>query len=228
MSRCRATLVVRAAVAVALLTAALIAADRPPAAVACSAGPDYNPVRDSAIIVAGRITGWELGEAVPVHPPPPNLADAPLWITMRVDHVLKGGAPRELTFADFGSLVAAQLAEARYPGLNFGVGGCAVFLDEDPTDRHVVLGLARRPDGSYLANRLLTFYVGDAPGGADYQRALDRLAALGPVSLPRSGAGVSVDTELSARATAVAIIGVMLAPLLVSCLQRPPRRRRIR
>lgn len=37
--------------------------------VACSAGPDFNPVTDSTVIVAGRISGWEVGEPVPVPPP---------------------------------------------------------------------------------------------------------------------------------------------------------------
>lgn len=28
---------------------------------ACSPGPDYNPVRDSDVIVGGRVTGWGCG-----------------------------------------------------------------------------------------------------------------------------------------------------------------------
>ncbi len=173
--------------------------------VACSAGPDFNPVAGSDLIVAGRITGWELAAPVLVSPPPPDLANAAMHITMQVDHVRKGSAPPRVTFLDFGSPRAAELARVRYPGLSVGVGGCPVF-ESDPTGLYAVLGLVRAEGGRYQANRLLTFYAGDAPAGPAYDRALAELASLGPARLPVTGTSLGADRGTDARSLVVLVL----------------------
>lgn len=184
---------------------------------ACSAGPDFNPVVDSSVIVAGRVVGRELGTPIPVLPPPAGLVNVPLRVTMTVDQVFKGASARTVTFVDFGGTYAADLAAARYPDVSAGRGQCSVF-DTDPFGAYVILGLIRDNGGGLLANRLFVFYRGEEPNGPAWDGALARLAALGgfahsPV-LPRTGASESradgpVPLRLAVGVMAVTFLLVM-------------------
>lgn len=159
---------------------------------------------------------------------------------MTVDHVLKGSAPREIAFLDFGGRLAASVASARYPTFSFGAGGCSVF-DTDPTGTYAVLGLFRRGDGSYLANRLLTFFLGDAPAGPEYDRALARPASLGPVRLPAAGTGgrqaegpggtqaqaaprITIAPPTGSSNTVISVVGAGFAPGDTVYIEAFPRR----
>ena len=67
---------------------------------ACSAGPDYDPVADSEVIVAGRFTGWRLlenarrwdpkTEAEPIDDPKYYGSYDAIRVHMVVDRVYKG------------------------------------------------------------------------------------------------------------------------------------------
>lgn len=192
-------------VAALMAIGAVLAPPLAPPARACNGDPDFNPVTEADVIVAGRITGWELGLPRPVEPPPENLADVPVQVTIAVTHVVKGSAPDRLVFYDSGGRFAAELAAVRYPNLSVGIGGCSAF-DADPTGLSVVMGLHRGEGRDYRASRLLLFFEGDALAGVRYQDALARLAALGPVTLPRTGAGNAADDGAGRWAALLAVI----------------------
>ena len=223
MNRTRAGSAWRMLIAGALIASLGLAAARPRPAHACSAGPDYNPVTASDLIVAGRVTGWELTEPDPSSERAKDgrtMASVSPRVTLVVDRVLKGRAPGELTFRDApGGIYVAEAASARYPQYSFWVGGCASFL-QDPTGSYVVLGLSGG-DGVYAAHRTTTFFVDDGPGGPVFERVIARLTAADPSVLPATGVGMVADTDWRARSADGALVGVTLTLVLgAACLRR--------
>ena len=140
----------------AALSMMIVAALLPPRpALACSAGPDYNPVAESEAIVVGRLTGWEEGDTDPP-PPPDGSLFVSIRVTMTVERRLKGRAPAVITIVDQASLFRIP-AEAGRPEQTFwagGAGACGSF-DEDPSGKYAVMGLWRNPDGTYRPNRII-------------------------------------------------------------------------
>ena len=127
----------RAALAAVILLGSALFAATPvfeplPRAGACSC-PDCDGIRDADVIVGGRITGWSLSEDVRF----PELTDAqPLDISLEVDRVFKGAAPRDLVLYDPTSLSSyEQNGERMWMG---GSGGCQAF-SRDPTGAYVVV-----------------------------------------------------------------------------------------
>ena len=142
--------------------AVLLVRGRP--VVACSAGPEYNPVAASEIIVAGWCEAWDVAPAGEVTGP-----YAPIVVTMSVDEVFKGSAPRELMVADGASRAADAWVGAS--------GACGAF-DADPTGMYAILGLRRDVDGYLHAHRFRIFFLGPEPSGPEYEAAVSYLAPL--------------------------------------------------
>ncbi len=71
---------------------------------ACSAGPDYNPVADSDVIVAGTVLGWERGGSGALPSPPSGFPFVPIRVALRVEQHFKGSTAAEIVISDQSSL----------------------------------------------------------------------------------------------------------------------------
>lgn len=199
--------------------AALIAPPTRPA-FACSAGPDYNPVAESEVIVVGRLTGWREADASASSP------DGSLYlsirVTMAVERALKGSTPPAITIVDRASLLRIP-AQANRPEEMFwagSAGACGSF-DDDPTGRYAVMRLWREADGTYRPNRIHTFYLGDQPPVVVWPAIVARLTQWGPVSLPLTGAAVRARYDhdvpsilVASLVGGIAILLIMSAPVV--------------
>jgi hypothetical protein len=149
-------------------------------ALACSAGPDFNPVTSSEQIVGGTVLGWE---------PAPNPQDLPpTWtfqtvrITLHVEASFRGNAgPGTIEFYDTASVFRTGQGPSGWHGSS---GACGAF-NADPTGRYVLLGLYRAEDGTLRSHLLRTFFIGDRSelSGARYDRIRAQLDAYG-LTLP--------------------------------------------
>lgn len=133
-------------------------------AYACSAGPDFDPVAESDVIVGGRITAWE---RLPTQAGSPF---TPILLTMTVDQPIKGDVGSTVQCIDPTSLSASGNG-ATWVGSS---GACGVF-DSEPSGQYLVLGLTNVPDGSYRSNLILMFFRGPEPAGDAYTQAMERL-----------------------------------------------------
>ena len=199
---------------------------------ACSAGPDFNPVTESEVIVAGRLTRWERAEDARINPP--SFAFAPVRVMMTVDWMLKGSTSPQIAILDHASLINPDTMASREYQWAGAAGACGAF-DFDPAGKYAIMGLRQNANGTYQPNRLQTFFIGDSPSGPEYDRALTRLVSLGPIrlpsappaalhaatpvptSLPRTGAGIQPLNDRRAgwavrglAAVAVALVGTSL------------------
>jgi hypothetical protein len=180
-------------------------------AYACSAGPDYDPVAASDVIVKGRFLGYEVLPDAPL----PGLAEddpkydftrdayVPVRVDMAVERVLKGQVQGSII-----TLVDPVSLEPPYPGHDtyewIGASGACGAFDWDPTGKYAVMGLFELDDGTYRPHRMLWFSVGDSPQGEWYQYALERIASFpGAAGLPALGSGPAGSSGASA-ATIVA------------------------
>ncbi|MCH7698877.1 MAG: hypothetical protein IH865_08075 [Chloroflexi bacterium] len=175
-----------------------------PSVHACSAGPDWDPVAESAVVVAGRLTGWEeVSDDVL-----PNFK--PIRVHMNVDRVYKGPPGlTDISFVDSASLyfTASAPEDLMWAGSS---GACGAF-DSDPTGVYAVMGLWEAPDGELHAGRLHTFFFGEEPGGQDYERALERMASFpAAAALPALGTGPAQSASPNHLITAVAALGTAL------------------
>jgi hypothetical protein len=188
------------------LAAPLLAPPRP--ARACSAGPEFDKVADSEVIVAGRLDRWErageargAGEFVPIR------------VTMTVERVFKGDAMPTIAIIDHGSLIDYPVQGTGATRIVWGgAGGACGSFDADPTGRYAIMGLRRPPNGTYGANRLLTFFLGDEPVGDGFEFAMNRLVPLQPGRLPRTGAAsAELDPAPAVLPTAFGISTLIVA-----------------
>jgi hypothetical protein len=161
-----------ATAAVVLLASGLFAAtpvfEDVPSASACSC-PDCDGIRDSDVIVGGRITRWELSDREPY---PERIDALPLDVHLEIDQVFKGSAPRDLLLFDPSSLSAHQVnGERRWMG---GSGGCQAF-DSDPQGSYVVIGYDRDGPNSLYVSGPRVMFRGPEPTGERYSGLLDLL-----------------------------------------------------
>lgn len=144
---------------------------------ACSVSEDYNPVAESSIIVAGRLTSWQRLQ------PDSTSGFIPIRVQMQVDHVVKGHALQQVVFVDRTSLQHDSAGKDVWVGSG---GACGMF-DTEPTNTYVILGLFKQPDGTYTSNRVLIFYAGTQPKGEEYERALAQINTFAAHQLPHTG-----------------------------------------
>ena len=149
----------------------------PQAAHACSCA-DCDPVADAPVIVGGWVESWSENPAAQFVPP----GFVAITTDLRVAQVFKGQIQSTVAVVDHASLSVAP------PGW-FGSSGACGSFDENPKGKYVILGLSTyEPDPSLMAsNRIWLFYIGDAPQGEAYERALERLSPLGPPAPPAVG-----------------------------------------
>ena len=200
----------------AALAAPLLIPARP--ARACSPDADYDPVASSEVIVAGWLTGWRL------LPKGASSAFTPVQVTMTVHRLYKGAAPAMLTFIDertYMELPATGTSPAQAIWAA-SAGACGTFGSE-PTGKYAVMGFAYAEDGTLRASGPRTFYLdGQGVGAGEWhERARERLAALGPGRLPRTGAA-SADPEprLALSPTAFGISTLIVAGAILVVTRR--------
>src|SRR5829696_2593354 len=136
-------------------------------AFACTPVPSFNPVSDSDVVVAGRVTGWERTGA------PPTTIGIPIRIRLAVDEVFRGSAESEIAIFD---------DSLRPDGRWIGADNCKPF-NSDPTGSYVLMGLTRRPAGGYAGSIYARLSYGDEPSSAAYRDAVERLLRTGESAL---------------------------------------------
>jgi hypothetical protein len=184
-----------------------------PAAFACSYDADFDPVRDSEVIVGGRFVGWELIEDAirwdpkrGMNPPDdPRFYGPydPIRLSMAVDRVYKGTAPANVEMVSGNTYNGGQWIGSS--------GACGAF-DSDPTRRYAILGLTTDKYGRYHPSLGRVFFLGDdAP--RDFSAGfVSRLANLRPGSPTTE---VSSSTPQSADfPTVPAAVAAVLGPLV--------------
>jgi hypothetical protein len=180
---------------------ALVVADEPPAAYACSGEP-LDP--NQATVIA---EGWvervspraDLPSGFPVDPKNPKLsADpfVPVEVSLRVERFLKGGAPSPLTFVDPRSVPRAQDGSAlRRPdgAIQFaGASGACGILDGDPTGKYALIVFTQGTDSRLAVNQTYGAAFDVGPDGPRVRALREHvLQRLRPTILPRAGEGGS-------------------------------------
>jgi hypothetical protein len=206
--------------------ALIIFVNGPRPALACSAGPDFDPIAESDAVVGGRIQGYELlPDTAPLMPEDPKTgrpmdptqdAYAPVRVDMIVDRVFKGQPAPAIVIVDTRSIMPRHDRQGNTTG-EFewaGAGGACGAFDFDPTGLYTIMGLSANPDGTYTPNRLQTFYFGNEPLGPEYERALERMASFpGAASLPALGSG---PPNGSHPAAALWFLGLAAAGVMLS------------
>jgi len=197
-----------------------------PVAHACSC-TDCDPVRDSDVIVGGRVTGWTRSPR-----PGRDPSAIALDVHLMVDSVWKGSAARETTVSD-----PASLANLRHPSDGDpdhftwlgGSGGCQAF-NEDPTGRYVILGYVVSGSNPITVSGPLVFYIGSEPLGQPYEAALERLRTAGNPYPPAAGnsSAAPSSSEPSDDWLVIAAIGAGLLLLTLVLLVAGPRNDRPR
>ena len=180
-------------------------------ALACSAGPDFDPVKDSEVIVEGRLLGYEILPDAPIAELPKSDGTQDPYVPIRVDmavtRVFKGDvAGGVIAIVDPVSLGAPLSGSEGRRWIGSG-GACGAF-DEDPTGKYAIMGLSEQDDGTYRPNRLRWLFYGDGPSGEAYQRALTRLSVLPPSAGfgPGSGSGAGLLVPAASLAGAGAVL----------------------
>lgn len=170
------------------LANAIVTSARP---LACSAGPDDDPVASSDVIVAGRIADWTIWRDA--DPPPPAGTKAPdrspyaqVRISLEQTAFLKGALPAGARIIDAASLYHTPATTGADAGYDWhgSAGSCGAF-DEDPTGKYAVLGLRRADDATYRISGPTTFYLSREPYDLDVLQRRD--ARLRRLSLPEAG-----------------------------------------
>jgi hypothetical protein len=189
-------------------------------AYACSVGPDFDPIASSDVIVAGRITGWELitdfvrwdpkQSDQPLDDPRYYGPHDPIRLELAVERVYKGGLPATIEMVTANTLmVSTQDGRTHYEWVG-AIGSCGAF-DFDPTGKYVVMGLSLDQHGRYSPTRPLTFFIGDDPPESYDGTMLRVVAPLLPGTLPTSG-GLPPDvTPSSPAVTPPALLALGLA-----------------
>ncbi len=179
---------------------------------ACSC-PDCDAVRDSDVIVGGRIVGWKRSDIdSPLRP-----AYTPIEVSLEIDRVFKGAAPDGLTVIDL-----ASLFETGGSVIWSGAGGACGAFDEDPASKYIILGFNAAASYPWQASRPSVIYLGSELSGERYEQALDRLAVLGAPRPPSVGDSPPEDEPPSADWMLLSTIGAgFLLLTLVLVLARP-------
>ena len=138
-----------------------------PAALACTPDPDYNPVRDSDIVVLGRVSHWVAAEYGKF-----DSQYDPIRLEVHVSRVFKGEVPQTLDLYEGRSL-------RREGGVNgwFGYSGTCGAFNSDPAGQWFIFALGS--GGSYDPSIFNTFRIGEALDGSQYESALAWLARHG-------------------------------------------------
>jgi hypothetical protein len=175
-----------------LLAASVGLVADPEGALACSC-PDCDSVRDSDVIVGGRVLGWSRSST-----PGPDPMAIPLDIHVTVDHVWKGSAPAQTDLFDPLSLVNLKDPTRNDVPDRFvwmGGGGACQAFTEDPTGKYIVVGFDVGGEGARRVIGLRVFFLGDGPAGERWAAALRRLEAVGTPYPPDAGNSATAEPD---------------------------------
>ena len=148
----------------------------PELAHACSC-PDCDLVRDSEIIVGGRVLSW-----APAEPPHGFDSSTVVNLAFRTEQVFKGDGPRELVVFE-GAIHSQTDGTDRWLGPSSSCGR----IEIDPTGYYFVLGLTSVSDGRFSISGPAVFFMGPEPEGELYSNALAYLSVLGSPRPPSAG-----------------------------------------
>src|SRR5688572_17187836 len=208
-------------VAACLCTIATLAASgvAPEKVYACSTSADFNPVAESDVIVAGRVTHVTVGDK--------GIAPGYVQVrfTLQVDRYLKGGGPASIVVVDPRSVMlirpGAGGTGADYLNVPLtdiawaGASGACGILDENPMGRYFAGGLRRTHPDTYDASRPLMFAWGIGPDDPRVVGGIMRAQQLtGSVPLPPATGNAGLSRSGSAATThtlAFAAVVAMLA-----------------
>lgn len=178
--RCTMSNVMRRPVFVSALLAVLLAPAfvTPRTAAACSAGPDFNPLRESEVIVLARVVDMRLAPEHEGFGTPQTVA---VWVDLEVEEYLKGGGPDAISALDTSSVTFLDGQDedemAAFQGaLYWGSGGACGTLNEDPRGQYWLTGV-NDEDGVYRLNLITSAFGAMAPG-LDDPHLQQRLAAV--------------------------------------------------
>lgn len=146
--------------ALAVAAAIALLALFPQRAAACSAGPSFEPVEYTQLLVLGRVSSIAIGGTT-------QFGFREAVVRLDVEHVYRGAALPTLRFVDSASVSIARDARGNDVLAYAGGSGACGTIDADPVGRQVLIALALGDDGRWHANRLY---------GALYGEGLDRLA----------------------------------------------------
>ena len=156
----------RVALALCLVVVLLVAHPLP--AVACSAGPDFDPRDHTQLLVLGHARSIELD-------PRTTSGIVEATVTLEIVRVFRGTASSPLRFVDSGSVYLFRDPYSGKDTIDFagGSGACGT-IDDDPVGRYVLIALSRGEDSRWHANRLSGAIYTDQPDYAMYRWLLQR------------------------------------------------------
>ena len=133
---------------------ALLAAFSQPA-VACSAGPSFDSVEYTQLLVLARVSALTIGA--------PIVGDyRQAIVSLDVVHVYRGVVTSPLRFVDSASILVSRDARGQDVVQYAGGSGACGTIDADPVGKYVLIALARGGDGLWNANRLYGALYGNA------------------------------------------------------------------
>jgi hypothetical protein len=149
-------------------------------AAACTPPEDYNPVKASDLIVRGRITDWAYtSDPYKQRGPPERPSDVivTVKVTLHVDEVLKGDAPKMLTYTDRTRIVAyGDVVE--YPSISSCEEG---FIGEACEGKYAIAGF---DDDRGPLRPEAFFFLGEGASDPEFDVALNRIDELGENDFP--------------------------------------------
>jgi hypothetical protein len=207
--------------ALTVVAGAFVAALQPQVVLACSVGPDFDPIAESEVIVGGYIRDWRERPDVVSSVLPGFM---PVEIDLRIDHTWKDaydGAPI-LDRRSFRVEVVQNTGEMLR---HWGSGGSCGALGGEPEGMYAVFGLSRDEDGNWAPSLPTTFYLDRAPYDPAAVTAYGRPLAL-PVAgshQPNSGKGWPSTGVALASVVALAVLAGSAAWIRERARSSPPR-----
>jgi hypothetical protein len=176
---------------------------QPRAALACSVGPDFDPIAESEIIVGGYVTSWR--ERPDLRGPAVAPGFMPVEIDLRVDHSWKGSYDGD-PIIDPRSFRVEVVENTGETLRHWGSGGSCGALGGEPVGLYAVFGLRRDELGNWSPSLPLTFYLNRAPYDPASVTAYGR-----PLALPVAGAPTAAGDNESRVPVVLAVASGLIA-----------------
>ena len=172
--------------------------------------PLGEPFLDADLIIQGRVRDYAIREPTEIENP--ELYRVLEEIVIDVDRVLVGQLLDESVTVLHEAWLGSEASSAE-----------CYFPPRDINGQHVILGIQRSNDGTYLLPLFFGGFIGPAPDGEKYEDTLRRARDLSPEPvLPFTGIGPALSTSPNYLITAVATLGaaLLLASLSIRYMSR--------